>query len=117
MRNGPTDCFIRSSPSASDVRTTSWREPCAQGHETVDDAEVRIDPEPGDELALPVPLVAVQDAAVVDVAVTRGEVRHRQRRLMNREFIQGDDHGRSVRGRTVTRLSATFAGGVRRREG
>ncbi len=77
----------------------------AQRHEAVDDAEMRVDAETGDELAFSVTLIAVQDAAVVHVAVTGGEVRHRQGRLMNREFIQRDDHGRSVRGRAVSRLS------------
>ncbi len=73
-----------------------------KGHEPVDDPEMRIHPEPGDELAFPVALEAVQDAAVIDIAVARGEVRHRQRRLMNREFVEGDDHGRSVRGALPT---------------
>ena len=102
IRIGPTSW--RHPIVAKRVRGTDHELPRAgpQRHVSVDDAEVWIHPQPGDQLPCSVALVAVQDAPVVHVAVTRGEVRHRHRRLVNRVFIEGDDHGR-----------AAYAGGLR----
>jgi hypothetical protein len=65
----------------------------AQRGVRVDDAEVRVDPEPGDEEQLPGAVVGVEVTTVVRVAVTRVDVTHGQRRLMDRVLVERDRHG------------------------
>jgi hypothetical protein len=64
--------------------------------EGVDDAEVGIDAEAGDEEHLAAAVVGVEVAPVVEVAVAAGGVRQRQRGLVQRVLVDGDGrHGDS----------------------
>ena len=60
----------------------------AHGRVRVDDAEVRVHAETGDEVRVGFVVDALVDAPVVDVAVARRDVPHRQRHLMDRILVE-----------------------------
>ena len=63
----------------------------------VDDPQVRIDTESGDEEDLARPVVGVKIAAVIGVAVARRHVPHGQRNLVHRVLVERDGHRFSLR--------------------
>ena len=64
----------------------------SQQSERVGDPEVRIHAEAGDQKQLVGAIVGVEVAAVIGVAVGAGDVRQRQRHLMQRVFVKWDGH-------------------------
>src|SRR5207302_4928209 len=58
----------------------------------VDDSEVRVHAEATDQEDVTRAVVGVEVAAVVEVAVAGTDVLHRQRRLVDRELVEGNWH-------------------------
>jgi hypothetical protein len=63
----------------------------------VDDPEVRIDPETGDQKNLAGPVMGVQVTTIVGVAVAGHHVSHGQRYLVHGVFVEGHRHEVSLR--------------------
>ena len=81
---------LRHAVVGSSARCTHRPLPITATHrrERVDDAEVGVHAEPGDEERVAFTVDALVDATVVEVAVARAGVPHRQRHLMNRVFVE-----------------------------
>jgi hypothetical protein len=82
------------------------RSPAPHNREGVHHTEVRVDAQPGDEQHVASPVVCLEDAAVVEVAVAGSDVAQRQRRLVDGVLVERRRHLSPPRPSRCPRASA-----------
>ena len=113
----PAGCIL-SSGREPDVADRPLPVAAAHGRVRVDHAEVRVHAEPGDEVRVGLVVDALVDAPVVDVAVARPDVAHRQRDLMDRILVERIElEHRVLPGIAARRIYRVIATVERRRRG